>query len=236
MRLICGIERDQPEPATAHIIQDKLGLNSRYAFDMANACFGFVDAMQVASSYIKCGIVKYALIITGEVPSKVMRAAMQSLKKGVDVKKARNMIGALSVGDAGGAVILGASQENEMSGFSLFNTLSHSSHSEECIYEVNEHGEPVGGQMLMGKITNTILKGHRDIIDETLNSLGKPYNSITNMSKVTPEKSIKTHHNLGNITSATFPVNYDKLLKNKKLTKGDRIGGCFGNLVIFINL
>lgn len=246
--IFCGIERDQPEPATAHIIQDKLGLNSRYAFDMANACFGFVDAMQVASSYIKCGIVKYALIITGEVPSKVMRAAMQSLKKGVDVKKARNMIGALSVGDAGGAVILGASQENEMSGFSLFNTLSHSSHSEECIYEVNEHGEPVGGQMLMGKITNTILKGHRDIIDETLNSLGwdsydwmlshqmgqKPYNSITNMSKVTPEKSIKTHHNLGNITSATFPVNYDKLLKNKKLTKGDRIGGCFAGSGVVI--
>ena len=143
---------------------------------------------------------------------------------------------------------MGASEHNEASGFTLFNTLSHSQHSEECIYEVDEEGIPVGGQMLMGKITNTILKGHRDIIGETLNTLGwdsydwmlshqmgqKPYNSITKMSEVHPEKSIKTHHKLGNITSATFPVNYHKLLKNKNLSKGDRIGGCFAGSGVVI--
>ena len=87
--IFCGIERDQPEPATAHIIQDKLGLNSRYAFDMANACFGFVDAMQVAASYIKCGIVKYALIITGEVPSKVMRCLLYTSPSPRDLSTSR---------------------------------------------------------------------------------------------------------------------------------------------------
>jgi len=52
--IFCGIERDQSEPATAHTIQHKLGLNARYAFDLSNACFGFVDSMQVATNYIAC--------------------------------------------------------------------------------------------------------------------------------------------------------------------------------------
>ena len=60
--IFCGIERDQPEPATAHVIQDKLGLNARYALDIANACFGFVNAMEIATNYISCGIVKLSLI------------------------------------------------------------------------------------------------------------------------------------------------------------------------------
>ena len=149
--IFCGIERDQPEPATAHVIQDKLGLNARHAFDMANACFGFIDSMQIATNYIRCGIVKYALIVTGEVPSKVMRAAIGSLKQGVDIKTARNMIGALSVGDAGGAVILGPTESEEKSGFTLFNTLSRSKHSHECIYKQDDQGKIISGQMLMGK-------------------------------------------------------------------------------------
>ena len=238
--IFCGIERDQPEPATAHVIQNKLGLNARYAFDIANACFGFVDAMQIATNYIRCDIVRHALIVTGEVPTKVMSAAIERLKAGVDIKTARNIIGALSVGDAGGAVILSATENNEKSGFTLFNTFAHSKHTNECVYKQREDGK-IEGHMLMGKITNTIISNHQKLIEETLTLLGwdsfdwmlshqmgqKPYNRISNLKGVNPKTSIKTLHKLGNITSATFPVNYDKLVKNNHLSRGDRIGGCF---------
>ena len=132
--IFCGIERDQPEPATAHTIQNALGLNARYAYDMANACFGFIDAMHIATNYINCGIVKYALVVTGEVPTRVLKAAVDLLKSGVDIKTARNVIGALSVGDAGGAAIIGATENGSNSGFELFNTFSESSHVDKCIY------------------------------------------------------------------------------------------------------
>ncbi len=238
--IFCGIERDQPEPATAHIIQHELGLNARYAFDMANACFGFIDAMQVADTYIASGIARYALVVTGEIPSKVLRAAVDVLKRGVDIKTARNIIGALSVGDAGGAVIIGPVEKGDNSGFELFNTNTFSHLADKCIYKKREDGS-INGYMDMGQITNAFIKGHHGLIDDTLMQLGwsefdwvlshqmgqKPFDRISNMNGVSPKKMVKTLDKLGNITSATFPVNFKKLNKDGHAIKGDRIGGCF---------
>ncbi len=238
--IFCGIERDQPEPATAHTIQDKLGLNARYAFDIANACFGFIDAMQIATNYISCGIVRYALVVTGEVPSHVMRSVSNTLKSGVDIKTAQNLIGALSVGDAGGAVIMGISEKGNKSGFELFNTETYSNLAKKCTYNWRNDGS-VDGQMMMGKITGAFIRSHYDMIDDTLKQLGwksfdwvlthqigqRPFERLSNMNGVKSSRMIKTLDTLGNITSATFPINYHKLITDEKLKSGDRIGGCF---------
>jgi len=238
--IFCGIERDQSEPATAHTIQHKLGLNARYAFDMANACFGFVDAMQIATNYISCGIVKYALIVTGEIPTRVSKAAIDILKKGVDIKTARNIIGALSVGDAGGAAIIGPTEVGEHAGFELFNTVSHSHLADKCIYKQREDGT-IEGQMMMGQIAGAIVRSHADLINDTLVKLGwnefdwvlshqigqRPFDRLSNMDGVKPSKMIKTLDKFGNITSATFPVNFYKMVKEKSVERGDKVGGCF---------
>lgn len=238
--IFCGIERDQPEPATAHTIQHALGLNADHAFDMANACFGFIDAMEVAGNFIKCGIVKNALVVTGEVPSRVLRAAVETLKQGVDIKTARNIVGALSVGDAGGAVVIGASDCYDPSGFELFNTCCHSSYVNNCIYKTSEDGK-IEGQMVMGKMAGAFIKFSNEMLKETLSQLGwdgfdwmlshqigkRPFDKITGLSGVKPNHMIKTFDKLGNITSATFPINFQKMCKEYKVSSGDRIGGCF---------
>jgi len=245
--IFCGIERDQPEPATAHVIQDKLGLNARHAFDIANACFGFIDAMEVATNYIRCGIVKHALIVTGEVPSKVMNAAIDALKRGVDIKTARNIIGALSVGDAGGAVILGSTEDGEQSGFRLFNTISHSDFVEKCNYHQNDDGT-LGGQMQMGQLAGAFIKCHSKLLGNTLEKLGwdsfdwmlshqigqRPFDKIAKLDGVPTQKMVKTLDKLGNITSATFPVNFQRLIKDNEIKQGDKIGGCFAGSGIVI--
>lgn len=238
--IFCGIERDQPEPATAHTIQNALGLNASHAFDMANACFGFVNAMEIASNYIKCGIVKHALVVTGEVPSKVMRAAVEALKSGVDIKTAHKIIGALSVGDAGGAAVIGASEMDEPSGFELFNTVSYSSYVEKCIYKKNEDGQ-FEGQMVMGQMASAFIRYNNRMLDDTLTKLGwdqfdwmlshqigkKPFERLSGVLGVSTDNMIKTYDKLGNITSATFPVNFQKLCQQGNASTGDRIGGCF---------
>jgi len=238
--IFCGIERDQSEPATAHTIQHKLGLNARYAFDLSNACFGFVDSMQVATNYIACGIIKHALIVTGEVPTRVLRAAMDLLKKGVDISTARNIIGALSVGDAGGAALLGPVNKGEKSGFKLFNTVSHSKHVDKCIYKQREDGS-IDGQMIMGAIAGAIVRSHDNLIDDTLEKLGwnrfdwvlshqigqRPFERISRMSGIRAERMIKTLDKFGNLTSATFPVNFHKLVECGEVQRGDKVGGCF---------
>ncbi len=238
--IFCGIERDQPEPATAHIIQHSLGLNARYAFDIANACFGFIDGMQMADCYIKSGIAKYALVVTGEIPSRVLRAAVDMLKRGVDLKTARNIIGALSVGDAGGAVIIGPSCNDKTSGFELFNTNSFSHLADKCMYKQHKDGS-IHGHMNMAHMTVAFIKQHHELIDDTLDRLGwsefdwllthqigqKPFERLSALKGVSPSKMIKTLDKLGNITSATFPVNFKLLEDNELVRPGDKIGGCF---------
>lgn len=238
MVVFCGIERDQPEPATAHVIQNSLGLNAKYTFDIANACFGFVNAIEMASQYINSGAIRYALICTGETPSKVLLSIVDELKSGVDQETYRNKLGALSVGDAGGAVIIGASECG--SGFETFNTQSISKHIKKCIYKWGPDGKPVG-QMFMGAIAVAIVNAHRELFPETLEKLNwesadwmlthqmgaRPFEELTNISGVKPSKMVKTFDLLGNITSATFPVGYKKLLDSGLLKPGEKIGGCF---------
>ena len=238
MVLFCGIERDLPEPATAHIIQDKLGLNAMHAFDLSNACFGFMQAIETASHYLRSGAVRYALVCTGEIPSKIMRAAIDYLKTGIDKDEVQGLLGALTVGDAGGAIVLGQSEYDENVGFKLFHTKTDSSYVEKCFYGVNTDGTYCG-QMLMGKIVGASIWMHRKLIDDTLEMLGwdtfdwllahqtgrRPFEKFQALSTVDADCVTKTYDTLANITSATFPVNYEKMLGSGKVGAGSRIGG-----------
>lgn len=103
-----GNRRDQSGPATVLTIENPLGLNPRYAYDVANPCYGFIDAMHIATNYIQSGAVRYALVVTWEVPIRVFKAALDIFKTGVYIETSGNIIGALSVGNVGSAAILDA--------------------------------------------------------------------------------------------------------------------------------
>jgi len=238
MVIFCGIERDQSEPATAHTIQQALGLHADHAFDVSNACFGFMHGIEIATNYIRSGSVRLAMVVTGEVPSRVLRAAVERLKAGLSRQEAQDIIGALSVGDAGGAVILGPSAPGELEGFRIFNTKSDSSHAQKCYYRVESDGS-FNGQMKMGPIVGASIWMHRKIIGDTLDMLGwdkfdwlcmhqtgrRPFEKFGELSTVKKRNIVKTYNKLGNITSATFPVNFEKLINSGKVKPRDRIGG-----------
>ncbi len=59
-------------PATACIIQDKLGATKAGAFDIQAACSGFIYALGLASAQIKIGTIKTALVIGTEVLSRIV--------------------------------------------------------------------------------------------------------------------------------------------------------------------
>lgn len=238
--IFCGIERDQSEPATAHVIQEELGLHAHRAFDVSNACFGFVEAITIIGTYISAGLTRYGMVVTGEVSTHVMAAAIENLKGGMEIKAARNIIGALTVGDAGGAVVVGLSEDADDARFEVVNRYTDSTHINKCIYTRDENGV-VQGQMLMGQISNQIIKKHEMLIDASMEHLGwsgidwvvshqmgkPPFEKIRKLTQVDDSAMVKTYPYLGNITSATFPVNYEKLADNGKVQAGDRIFGCF---------
>ncbi len=237
--IFCGIERDQPEPATAHIIQNELGLQAHHVFDVANACFGFVDGLKIATALIEAGVINYALVVTGETSTKILKAAVERLKKGLPLSAAKNIFGALSLGDAGGAVILARSKDKK-SGFQIFNQRCDSSQVKRCHYQVRSDGS-IEGQMQMAHIVARGFKLNKAMFGETLDLLGwngvdwalthqtgkRTYQQVLTLQSINKANAVRTYPELANITTATLPISLKKLYQSGNLKKGDRIGGLF---------
>lgn len=237
--IFCGIERDKPEPATAHIIQRALSLRADHVFDVANACFGFFDGLKLASSLIESGAIKYALVTTGEVPTKMACSVADQLKQGLPISVAKNMWGMLSVGDAGGAMVVGPSRSGK-TGFMKFHQASKSQYSDLCQYQWKPDGS-VDANMNMGFILARGLKMNKKIYHETLKELGwnktdwlvahqtgrTAFEQAANLHGMSKCKIVKTYPKLGNITTATLPVSFEKLISSGNLKSGHRVGGLF---------
>jgi len=66
------ITGDFPWPATACLVQQKIGAVNAHAYDISAACSGFVYALSSAVSAIESGRVKRALVIGAEVLSRIV--------------------------------------------------------------------------------------------------------------------------------------------------------------------
>jgi len=94
-QIIVGtITSDYPWPATACIVQDKLGAKQCGSYDLSAACSGFIYALSNAVAQIESGAIERALVIGAETLSRI-----------VDYED-RNTC--LLFGDAAGAVVLEA--------------------------------------------------------------------------------------------------------------------------------
>lgn len=88
---------DMQFPATATIVQQKLGIAGCPAFDVQAVCAGFMYALATANAYIRSGMAHKALVIGADVFSRI-----------VDWQDRATCV---LFGDGAGAVVLGASDE-----------------------------------------------------------------------------------------------------------------------------
>lgn len=88
---------DMQFPATATIVQHKLGMSGCAAFDVQAVCAGFMYALTTANAYIRSGLAKKALVIGAETFSRILNWSDRST--------------CVLFGDGAGAVVLGASDE-----------------------------------------------------------------------------------------------------------------------------
>jgi len=92
--------QDLIEPATAHIVQQKLGTRAM-VFDVKNACNSFLNGLQVAGAMIASGGARHVLVVTGEVCSRAVRYDIR------DAAEFRRYFPGYTMGDAGAAAVLG---------------------------------------------------------------------------------------------------------------------------------
>lgn len=85
-------------PATASIVQDRLGIGSAGAMDITAACTGFVYGLETARAYVVSGAAQNVLLIGAEVYSKI-----------INWDDRRSCV---LFGDGAGAVIVSATEED----------------------------------------------------------------------------------------------------------------------------
>jgi 3-oxoacyl-[acyl-carrier-protein] synthase-3 len=98
--IICAtITPDSFMPATACIIQDKLGAEKAAAFDLTAACTGLIYAMVTADQFIKTGMYRNILVIGAETISKILDWEDRAT--------------CVLFGDGAGAIVLSASEQEK---------------------------------------------------------------------------------------------------------------------------
>ena len=155
--IACNISRcDGPEhrftfePSTASRLRDQCGLVNALAFDISNACAGMFTGITVADAFLQTGLVRSALVVSGEYISHLTETAQREIEGPMDPRLA-----CLTLGDAGAAVILERGPNNRV-GFHDIDMATLSRYSKLCIAKAAE-GPHGGAIMLTDSITQTAI-------------------------------------------------------------------------------
>lgn len=233
--IFCGIERDYAEPATAHRVAHELGINAPYCWDKSDACHGFTAGLIEADLLVRSGRIRHALVCTGERSSNKTQHVGKLFANGrLAMPDVRDTLGAFTLGDGGGAMILGPSGDD--SGVQAVHTQCQSKYSRLCFWD--DWGLEPSFAMKMGKICATTINLVKRMIPETLEKLdwqredidmliphqvgAKPFYKYLEMFGLNETKSIATYAKLGNLASATIPICYDILENQGRFKPGQR--------------
>jgi 3-oxoacyl-[acyl-carrier-protein] synthase-3 len=105
--IVATVTPDMLFPATACLLQAKLGARHAIAFDISAACSGFIFALATADNFIKAGAYKNALVVGTETLSKITDWTDRNT--------------CVLFGDGAGAVVVGKSED----GSGIYSTHLH---------------------------------------------------------------------------------------------------------------
>ncbi|WMY97704.1 MAG: beta-ketoacyl-ACP synthase III [Arsenophonus sp.] len=212
-------------PSAACQIQQKLGIKSCAAFDVAAACAGFTYALSISDQFIKTKMAKKALVIGSDVLSKMLDPNDRSTL--------------ILFGDAAGAIVVGSSEKPGILSTHLYAngnygnllTLKHQEHS--------TLSKPTYIVMVGNEVFKIAVTKLAKIVDETLkkNELDKseldwfiPHQAnlriITATAKklsMPMDKVIITLDKHGNTSAASIPTAFDEAVRDGRIKRGNMI-------------
>jgi acyl-CoA:acyl-CoA alkyltransferase len=226
---------DMIEPATANIVQNKLGLDCP-VFDLKNACNSFVTAMQVAGSMIQTGLYRRVLVVNGE---KLQDAIRFDIPADADL---RRYLAGLTLGDAGAAMLLEGSDDESGIIYQKFKTRGQ--YWELCTVPGggSRHPHTSAFNYFEGRTSEmrqAFLDEFDDCFEEAFEATGlspfdiqhyfmhqvsaSTFDVVARHCKLPRERFVHSFEKYGNIAAATIPVNLAELAQQGKLKKNDKV-------------
>jgi acyl-CoA:acyl-CoA alkyltransferase len=135
-----SVSREYLEPSTAVAVHHQMGLpTSCLNFDLANACLGFVNAIQLAGTMIDAGQADYAVVVDAEGARYTQEVTLARLE-GQDATAAdmRSQFATLTLGSGAAAVVLGRA-DHHPEGHRVIGGVSRAGteHHDLCVGDLN---------------------------------------------------------------------------------------------------
>lgn len=136
-----SVSRDHLEPSTAVAVHDQLGLpTSCLNFDLANACLGFVNAIQLAGSMIDAGQADYALVVDAEGSRYTQEVTLERLASPeATAADFKSQFATLTLGSGSAAMVLGRA-DHHPEGHRVVGGVSRAGteHHDLCVGDLNQ--------------------------------------------------------------------------------------------------
>ena len=232
--IVATVTPDMLFPATACLVQDKIGAKRAWGFDLSAACSGFVYALQTGAKLVESGAQSKVLVIGADTMSSIIDYTDRAT--------------CVLFGDGAGAVLIEPAEEGEIGlvdyhheidgsgGCSLYMPGGGSAHPSTAetvakkMHYVHQDGQAVYKFAVrkMVEATESLLarnnvsseelgcfiphQANKRIITSSAERLGLP-----------PEKVIINIDRFGNTTAATIPLAMDTARQENRLHKGDLV-------------
>jgi 3-oxoacyl-[acyl-carrier-protein] synthase-3 len=231
--LVGTISGDMQFPATAALIQDRLGAVNAAAMDVSAACSGFIYGVNLAHGMIASGQMDRVLVVGAEVLSKFVDWTDRST--------------CVLFGDGAGAVVMEPCPQGE--GLLATYMKSDGSLAELLCIPGGGSRMPFNPDAMMNRQQYIKMKGDgvfkwavramtdaaRIVMDDagkTIEDLAlviphqaniRIIDAVVERMEVPSEKVVVNLDRLGNTSSATIPIAYDEVVRSGRLKQGDLV-------------
>ncbi|RME70963.1 MAG: ketoacyl-ACP synthase III [Verrucomicrobia bacterium] len=232
--IVCTMTPDQPCPATACFVQEKLGLEGKTAFDLTAACSGFIYGLQVASALVHAGTHRHVLLIGAEKLSAIIDWTDRST--------------CVLFGDGAGAVVLGRGPDHRH-GIIGVRTGANGAQAEllhvpggGCRIPASEqtvrdrlHFLKMNGREVFKHAVRGMEQVARDLLDEHGYVAGdldlviphqanlRIIDTLGSRLEIPPERFFNNLERYGNTSAASIPLALDEAVRAGRVRPGDLI-------------
>jgi 3-oxoacyl-[acyl-carrier-protein] synthase-3 len=233
--IYCAVCRMYAEPATAAVLQKRLGIQSAMSFDVSDACLSFLNGLILADSLIQTGRSQLVLVAGAEkAGSKVLINSLNSILHG---NNGIECLASLTLGDGSVAALVGSSDYMETAKLKLkaFSRTTIAKYSEICTL-VNDDSPMVANPK---EIIDGCLRHLPQMIYDLLHDINWSLDDIAmvvphqpsirfiekTMNKINfpMDKVALTLEKFGNMASVSMPFTLASVLRSNAIKSADKV-------------